>query len=265
MNAQTIISSSQNSQIQLVRKLLSQSKARQREQAFVAEGVRLIQDGLRSGFPVRMMFKKENASLLAEEFVDGIAHDHPISVVQDKLFEELSDTENPQGLLAVFEMRELPLPKELTFLVVLDQIRDPGNMGTILRSAEAAGAEAVLLPSGNTDPFSPKVVRAGMGAHFRLPILSLPWAGIAALCTGLPVYHADMDGEKSCWQADFQSPLVLLIGGEAQGISPEGQKLATSSVHIPMKGQTESLNAAVSASVLMFEVMRQRTRNSNSI
>ena len=85
MNAQTIISSPQNSQIQLVRKLLSQSKARQREQAFVAEGVRLIQDGLRSGFPVRTMFKKENASPLAEEFVSGITQDHSISVVQDKL------------------------------------------------------------------------------------------------------------------------------------------------------------------------------------
>jgi TrmH family RNA methyltransferase len=103
-----------------------------------------------------------------------------------------------------------------------------------------------------------------MGAHFRLPILSLPWDGIAALSTGLPVYHADMDGKQSCWQADFLSPLVLLIGGEAQGISPEGQKLATTSVHIPMKGQTESLNAAISASVLMFEVMRQRTHNTNS-
>ena len=104
MNAQTIISSPQNSQIQLVRKLLSQSKARQREQAFVAEGVRLIQDGLRSGFPVRTMFKKENASPLAEEFAAGIAHDHPISVVQDKFLKNLA-IPKPTGSVGGFEMR----------------------------------------------------------------------------------------------------------------------------------------------------------------
>ena len=151
----------------------------------------------------------------------------------------------------------MPLPK-IDLLVVLDQIRDQG-MGTIC-ACEAAGAEAVLLPSGHRSLFA-KVVRAGMGAHFRFVYMSLPWDGIAALSTGLPAYHADMDGKQSCWQADFAPGFA--DRRRAQGISPEGQKLATTSVHIPGKVD-QSLNAAISASVLRFEVMRQRTHNTNS-
>lgn len=259
MTASVPVISPQNAQIQLVRKLMNQSKARAREQAFVAEGVRLLQDGLNSAFPVRAIFRKENPSPKAVEFLESIEGNYKITIIQDKLFEELSDTENPQGIMAVFEYKPLPIPDKPTFLLILDQLRDPGNMGTILRSAEAAGVEGVLLPIGNTDPFSPKVVRSGMGAHFRLPILQFPWAGINALTAGLPVYMADMEGEQSCWQADFRSALALLVGGEAEGISQEGKTLATHSVHIPMRGQTESLNAAISASVLMFEVLRQRS------
>ncbi len=261
MNSQPPITSPQNSQIQLVRKLLNQPKARQKEGAFVAEGARLLEDGLKSEFAVRAILRKEHPSPRALKFLAQIDPNLPITSVQDKLFESLSDTDNPQGVLAVFEFRTLPLPQKPSFLVVLDQLRDPGNMGTILRSAEAAGVEGVLLPVGNTDPFAPKVVRAGMGAHFRLPILQLPWDGISSLTQGLKVFHADMDGAQSCWKADFRSPLALLIGGEAAGISPEGRRLVTGSVRIPMRGQTESLNAGVSASVLMFEVMRQRQQD----
>lgn len=260
MDTPALITSPQNSQIQLVRKLLSQSKSRLREQAFVAEGVRLLEDGLNSTFPLKVILRKENPSPRALEFLEELQGSHQVSIVQDKLFDELSDTENSQGILAVFQQSLLPLPDHPTFLLILDQLRDPGNMGTILRSAEAAGVEGVLLPSGNTDPFSPKVVRSGMGAHFRLPILQLPWEAITGLVGDLPVYHADMAGALTCWQADFHSPLALLIGGEAEGISEQGKTLASHSVRIPMRGGTESLNAAISASVLMFEVLRQRAQ-----
>ena len=135
----------------------------------------------------------------------------------------------------------------------------PGNLGTILRSAEAAGVQSVFLTPGTTDPFSPKVARAGMGAHFRLPIFTPDWETLAAALAGLNVFHADMAGAQTCWQADFTSPCALLIGSEAEGISPKARDLVTQSVRIPMRGASESLNAAVSAAILLFEALRQRS------
>ncbi|MDD2522586.1 MAG: RNA methyltransferase [Anaerolineaceae bacterium] len=260
MSLQTPIQSSQNSKVQLVRALMNQGKARLKQQAFVAEGVRLLEDGLRSTLPLMFVLYKQSSSarsagLLEELNENGV----DLNLVDDQLFDSLSGTEHSQGVLGVFQMRPFALPEHPDFLVVPDQLRDPGNLGTILRSAEAAGAQAVLLPPGNTDAFAPKVVRSGMGAHFRLPILHLPWDMIEHLLEKLAVFHADMHGEQVCWQANFKQPLALLIGGEAEGTSPEGARLATSSVRIPMAGGTESLNAAVSASLLMFEVARQRS------
>ena len=256
------IQSSQNPKVQLVHALMNQGKARLKQQAFVAEGVRLVEDGLRSEAPLKFILHKQilstrSASLLQELNENGIE----VNQVDDQLFDSLSGTEHSQGVLGVFGMKPFALPAQADFLVVPDQLRDPGNLGTILRSAEAAGAQAVLLPPGNTDAFAPKFVRSGMGAHFRLTIQHLTWEVIKVYLDGLKVFHADMQGEQIYWQADFRQPLALLIGGEAEGISPEGAQLATSSVRIPMAGETESLNAAVSASVLMFEVARQRARS----
>lgn len=259
MSASLLIQSSQNPKVQLVRALMNQGKARLKHQAFVAEGVRLLEDGLDSRLSLKFVLHKQTpskrASLLLKELSETSLE---LIAVEDQLFDSLSDTEHSQGVLGVFEMGTFALPAQIDFLVIPDQLRDPGNLGTILRSAEAAGAQAVLLPPGNTDAFSPKVVRSGMGAHFRLPIQHLAWEVIENFIAGLTVFHADMQGEQLCWRADFKQPLALLIGGEAEGISPEGARLATSSVRIPMTGKTESLNAAVSASLLMFEVARQR-------
>jgi TrmH family RNA methyltransferase len=122
-------------------------------------------------------------------------------------------------------------------VVVLDQIRDPGNMGTILRSAAAAGAQAVFTPPGNTDPFSPKVVRAGMGAHFRLSIQSLTWPQILEYCQkqqpALHLWLAESGGGQNCWQADLRSPLALVIGGEADGASAEARQAVDDLLNIP--------------------------------
>jgi RNA methyltransferase, TrmH family len=145
------------------------------------------------------------------------------------------------------------------FILIPDQIRDPGNLGTLLRTAAAAGVETVLLPPETTDAFAPKVLRAGMGAHFRLPIHSLTWEEIKTLTNDMDVYIADMDG-ASCWETDLRKPLALVIGGEAEGASDEAQRLANGKISIPMSSGVESLNAGVAGSVLMFEVVRQRRK-----
>ncbi|HQJ32342.1 MAG TPA: RNA methyltransferase [Anaerolineaceae bacterium] len=255
-----ILSSPKNPNIQLVRSLLEQSKARRKHNAFVAEGARVLEDGLASAVPLRFILYKTSLSTRAKTLLEGLKPEQLAFEVEDRLFDSLSDTESSQGILGVFDIPEPSQPARPGFVVILDQLRDPGNLGTILRSAEAAGVQAICLPPGTTDVWAPKVVRSAMGAHFRLPLLQWPWEAITAYVEGLSVYHADMDGQESLWKADFRGRTALLIGGEAEGISPEGCVLATHSVRIPMVGKTESLNAAVSASVLMFEVLRQRSQ-----
>ena len=168
-----------------------------------------------------------------------------------------SDTETSQGILAILELTQLPITNYPKFILIPDQIRDPGNLGTLIRSAHAAGVDAVLVPPETTDPFAPKVVRAGMGAHFKIPILSMSWEDMVGKLAGLQVYLADMDGE-SCWETNLRQPLALIVGSEAEGASESARNLASQRIKIPMAGGTESLNAAVAGSVLMFEVMRQR-------
>lgn len=253
-----IISSAQNPRVQLTRALIDQPKARRKHNLFVAEGARLVEEGLNTAFPLHFLLYKATHTDRVDDLLGRLGPGSPAFLLEDQLFDQISDTESSQGVLAVFSIPEPVLPEPLNLVLILDQLRDPGNLGTILRSAEAAGAQVVCLPPGTTDPWAPKVVRSGMGAHFRLPLLSWTWDAIAALTEGLPVYHADMAGESSYWQVDFTAPCAILIGGEAEGISPAGKQLATRTVRIPMIGQNESLNAAISASLLLFEVLRQR-------
>ena len=183
-----------------------------------------------------------------------------VEEVSASVMKSISETEAPQGILAVLEATQLPIPQSSNFILIPDQIRDPGNLGTLLRSAAASGVQAVLIPSETTDAFAPKVLRSGMGAHFRLPIHSMSWEEIRKFIAGLQVFVADMDGQ-SCWDTDLSKPIVLIVGNEAEGASESAQKLANGKISIPMSGETESLNAGVAGSVLMFEVMRQRAVN----
>lgn len=258
-----LITSAQNPRIRLIRSLIEQPKARYKQQAFVAEGARLVADGLKSATPPKFLLYSEQHTPHVAEVLDQLPSSLPAFPVDRRLFNTLSETENSQGLLAVFDLPAAIPPAEPDFLLILDQLRDPGNLGTILRSAEAAGAQAVCLTPGSTDPWAPKVVRSGMGAHFRLPILQMNWQELGKLVQGMQVIHADMNGQLACWQADFTGRTTLLVGGEAEGISSEAGAHITQSVRIPMIGQNESLNAAVSASVLLFEVLRQRMGNLN--
>jgi TrmH family RNA methyltransferase len=196
-----------------------------------------------------------------DNFTNGPAN---IEEIPDHLMVSVAGTENPQGILAVFPFRSIQAPLELDFVLVLDTLRDPGNLGTILRSAAAAGVQSVLLSPGTADPYAPKVLRSAMGAHFRLPLRLAGWDEIEALHdqTGrasLKFFLAEAEGGRPCWQTDFRQPLALWIGGEAEGASPLAHKLADGLVTIPMPGRSESLNAASAASILLFEVVRQRS------
>jgi TrmH family RNA methyltransferase len=253
-----MISSSQNPKIKLARALAGRPKERREAGAFLAEGVRLVEEAFAAQWRFRFVLCSDELSERGNELIKKL-EDKKIEVekVDGSLLQSLSETESSQGILAVLNDSRIPIPKSPNFILIPDSIRDPGNLGTLLRTANAAGVQALLIPPETTDAFAPKVVRAGMGAHFRLPIHLMSWDEIHEQTKGLHIFIADMVGQ-SCWETDFHQPLALIVGGEAEGASEQARKLANAFVKIPMAGETESLNAAVAGSVLMFEVTRQR-------
>ena len=254
-----MITSPQNLKLKLVRSLMGRPKERREARAFVAEGVRLAEEALEAGWPFRFVIVGETLSKRGQELGHKLATSGiEVEQVSDIVLQSISETETSQGILAVLDTFQPQVPKPLDFILIADQIRDPGNLGTLLRTAAAAGVQAVLLPPETTDAFAPKVVRAGMGAHFRLPVLALPWDEIRGLTAGLQIYLAEMEGALACWEADFKVPLALIIGGEAEGASAAARTLAGKQVSIPMAGHTESLNAGTAGGILLFEVIRQR-------
>lgn len=258
------ISSPQNPRIQRVRALLSRRSARDDENAFVLEGVRLTEEAFQAGAFPHFALYSGSLSQRGLELVEKLsASGVEVDLVTDSLLQSLSATETSQGILAVLPRTDAPLPENPSFILILDNLRDPGNAGTILRTASAAGVDVVLLAPGTTDVYAPKVVRAGMGAHFHLSIRALSWPEIKTFCKNTcrpPVEILLTEAEQGIpyWQVDLRRPLALVIGGEAEGVSPQAQQAADRWVTIPMPGYAESLNAATAASVFIYEVVRQR-------
>ncbi len=261
-----MITSAHNPKIQWVRKLQTQSRQRRESNAFIVEGVRLAEEALHAKWDCLLLLYTTAVNARGLSVVQGlIAHGAPAEQVSPEVLRVASDTQTPQGILAVFGQKTLPLPVQPDFLLIPDGMRDPGNLGAILRTAAAAGTQAVLLPPGSVDPFAPKVVRSAMGAHFRLPIHLLSWEEIRQIVNPvngrqLQVYLADPVGGSAYSQTDLRRPLALLIGGEAAGASPQTASLAPERIHIPMPGKMESLNAAAATAVLLFAVVEQRTQ-----
>jgi len=254
-----LITSAQNPRIKWLKALQSQARLRREEKTFVVEGVRLVEEALAAGWAARLVIHTEELSERGRKVLEGFAEQGAqIEAASEPVLRAASDTRTPQGLLAALEWRDLPLPPKPNFVLIPDQIQDPGNLGTMLRSAHAAGAQAALLPPETTDAFAPKALRAGMGAHFRLPIHSLDWEAIRQYLAGVTILLAAVDEGLAYTRADLRAPLALIVGSEAQGASREAHQAAAGCLHIPLPGRSESLNAAVAAGILMFEVVRQR-------
>lgn len=260
-----MITSSQNPKVQYVRALQARSQDRRESGAFVVEGVRLAEEALQAGWQAKLVFFTDDLSMRGKGIVEGY-EGRAVEVVQvsSQVMRAASDTQTPQGILVVLEQRPSQLPAEPHFLLISDGLRDPGNLGSILRTAAAAGVQAALLSPGGVDPFAPKVVRAAMGAHFRLSVVELGWQEIHAYVHPPPgrhrinVYLADAAQGEAYSQADFRIPLAIMVGSEAGGSGEEADRLADRRLHIPMPGGSESLNVAAAGAILLFEVVRQR-------
>jgi len=259
-----IITSPDNPKIKHVRSL-HKRRVRYREKRYLAEGSRLVAQALQGGGrPALVLYAEALASTeLGNHLLQDLLDRDDISAwcVTPGLMKAISATVTPQGIVAVLPMQE-PSPTlahRATLLLVLDNVRDPGNLGTILRTAQATCVGAVILSRGCVDPYSPKVVRAAMGAHFGLPLFcGVTWPTIERLVEGKRCVLADSLGESTPWEFDWTPPVALIVGSEARGPCTEARAMAQSGVRLPMAEGMNSINAAVAAAVLLFEAQRQR-------
>lgn len=253
-----MITSPGNDKVKYLRSLY-QRKQRLAEGRCIVEGARLIDDALAAGLVPDWVFAAQQLPAHARQTLHRLrARRIDVIDVSDAVFKACSDTETPQGLIAVLPLPQLPWPADPKLLVVVDALRDPGNLGTLLRSCAAADVDGVLLAPGTVDAYNPKVVRGAMGAHFRLPVREADWAEIADRLGGRPVYAADQNEDVAYDEVDWTRSAAVIIGSEAAGVSAEASKIATARLSIPLARDVESLNAAVAASVIVFEAQRQR-------
>lgn len=254
-----MITSRQNPKIKQIRKLNSGSKYRSQAGLFTVEGIRILEEAQWSAAKPDWVIYTEDLDQRGNQLLEEYqAQQIPCEPVTPEVLKAASETKTPQGMLGVFPLISLPLPPAPNLLVILDSLRDPGNLGTLMRTSLAANADGLLLSPGSVDPYSPKVVRSAMGAHFNIPFFTATWPEIAALTQDLTILLAEMDRGASLWDTDLTCPVAILLGSEAHGPSDEARTLATTPVHIPISSSVESLNAAVAGAVLLFEVNRQR-------
>ncbi len=245
-----------------MRALLKSSGARSESQRFVVEGVRLAEEAVAADWPIISGLYTEKLSERGQALLEKLEQSNiEMELCTPELWKSTSDTQNPQGLALIIGQKKLELPSKAEFFLILDAVQDPGNMGSLLRSALGAGVEAVLLGPKCVDAYSPKVLRSAMGAQFRLPLKKMSWDEIGKLISdqGLKVYASEMNEGINYSKANFVGPTTLILGNEAAGIGSEARNLAGESIHIPMSEHLESLNAAAAGAILLFEIAGQKS------
>ena len=256
-----MITSLSNDKVKYVRKLQTQKDLRHADRRLVMEGVRLVEEVTRASLVPSLVLHTED---LTEDgrgkalLVTLRAMGAPTFQVTDEVMASCSDTMTPQGILAVLSFPEFAPPQPASFVLIADRLRDPGNLGTLLRSALAAGVEQVLLAPGTVDFSNPKVVRSAMGAHLWLPILHADWDAVAEMVASCNTWLAAGGGQKTYTEVDWTTPSALIVGSEAHGAGDRAASLAQGRISIPIRPVVDSLNAAVAASVILFEAVRQR-------
>ena len=242
------ITSTENKIYKQTKKLLNRSE-RYKTKLFIAEGQRIVQDAVCAGV-AEYIFVSSN--------YDGAEYDVPTYRVSDKMFAVLSDTETTQGIIAVCKMTDYNIEDiNCDTLLVSDGVSDPGNLGTLIRTAECSGVEGVILLKGTVDPYSPKVVRSTMGSIFRVPVYFAQADELKKL-SDYAIVATVLDGSKDLYEIDFPQKTAVVVGNEAHGVSDEVASMAMIRTLIPMCGNSESLNASVAGSVVMYEIFRQK-------
>lgn len=256
-----MITSTANAQVKNLIQLIKKAKARTEQGVYIVEGVKMFQEA-----PEEEIVK---AYISEELYEKGTLKDRlekiPYEVLKDDVFSHVSDTKTPQGILCVMKQKHYTL-EQLTqgncpLLLVLENLQDPGNLGTMMRTAEGAGVTGVLLSRGCVDIYNPKTIRSTMGSIYRVPFLYTDhlMEDMDRLHEkGITTYAAHLKGKNHYDEESYRQPTAFLIGNEGNGLSEELSEKAKQYIRIPMGGKLESLNAAVAAAILMYEAARQR-------
>jgi len=254
-----IITSSQNSLVKKI-KALSTGKGRKRFCEFIAEGNKFVLN-IPKDWEITNTIFSESYALNNNAVLSSAVN--PV-IFSDRIFNSISDAVTPAGVLAVIKIKEFSISDILScskkFIILACNLQDPGNMGTLIRTANAVEASGVIVSPECADIWSPKVVRATAGSVFNIPIavMDIELAAKELKANGISLVATDLSASLSPYQADFTKPLALMIGNESNGLSAEMLALSDVKVKLPMSEQVESLNASVASGVLMYEVLRQR-------
>jgi len=255
------IQSKDNLLIKDIRKL-KEKRYRVSSNMFLVEGFRFVQEALDSGFEVVSIFisatgepKYENSNMKIKQ-----SENTKVYIISDSLFKSICDTDNPQGIIAVLKDKPVEIKYDHGFYMLADKIQDPGNMGTIIRTAHAAGALGVLITKGTVDIYNEKTLRATMGSIFKIPVIYDDDLSLVKKLRdgGFKLVASSLDTDKNFYDVDLKGKIIISVGNEGNGISAEIYNISDLKIKIPMPGGAESLNAAVAASIMMYEVVRQK-------
>lgn len=273
-----MITSAANKKIKNVSALLLRARERRKQGTFVVEGIKMFteapSDWIREIYIEETLFQKVQSKKAETGFSEKLTEllkkgkaKSEIEIVKDEIFRKMSDTQTPQGILCVMKQPEYS-PKQIFegkegngLYLLLEDIQDPGNLGTMLRAGEGAGVNGVIMSDRTVDIFNPKTIRATMGSIYRVPFC---YVGDLEPCIremqkrDIRVYAAHLKGKQNYDRFDYRQSVAFLIGNEGNGLQDETAKLADAYLTIPMLGQVESLNAAIAATLLSYEVARQR-------
>lgn len=254
-----MIDSQQNQRVKHITRLQNDRRFRAKENLFVVEGRRWIQELLQWPEKVTAVFYTPDWS---ENMDNNQLLTHlkaPSFCVSPQIMKGMSATSTPSGVLASVKIDNALMPSTINFMIILDNIRDPGNLGAIVRTAAAAQVDALILSPGCVDLYNPKVVRSTMGTLLHMPIVSQTWPEIEAWSQKMTLYALDAQGEMLYTAVDWTRPSGLIVGSEAHGLSLETQQLVQNRVFIPINPMVESLNAGIAAGIVIFEAVRQKS------
>lgn len=247
---------------------LLEKKHRDKQHKYIIEGIHLVQEALRADADLECVAYDLDHGIPAD--LAQMIHTHQAAEwigVSSAVISKCTDTKTPQPVFAVVrknltELADL-LERRNSLVIVLDGVQDPGNVGTIIRSADAAGADGVIVGRGSADVYNPKTIRSTMGSLFHLPVVEGVLLDLLpeAKQHGARIISTSLQAQTTCYNYDLNGSSWLLVGNEAQGVSAEAQQLVDDSVIIPMQGQAESLNVAMASTIMLFEAMRQRHYN----
>lgn len=255
-----MIESTKNKLIKELR-ALGDKKHRDESGLFIADGLRFVSEIPQNTIIDKMVFSE---SFATKNDIGCYRDRADCYIISDRLFNTVSDTKNPQGILAVcaklkYGIKEII--REKGFYVIAEEMNDPGNLGTVIRTAHAAGADGVILSTGSVDLYNPKVLRSTMGSVFKIPVVQnadLKCITSIMKKNGIKIYAAHLKGKNNYFDLDLKSGCAFMLGNEARGLSDKAAALCDCLIRIPMPGQAESLNASVAAAVLIYEAVRQR-------